>query len=53
MLDTIANGYAEVTWRNSLDATTPGLSEALTFKDQASTITSVDQILGDSTLRTS
>ena len=52
VLDTLANGYAEVTWRNSLDATTPGLSEALTFKDEASTITSVDQILGDSTLRT-
>ncbi len=52
VLDTLANGYAEVTWRNSLDATTPGLSEALTFKDEASTITSVDQILGDSTMRT-
>ena len=52
VLDTLANGYAEVTWRNSLDATTPGLSEALTFKSEASTITSVDQILGDSTLRT-
>ena len=51
VLDTIANGYAEVTWRNSLDATTPGLSEALTFKSQASSIGSVDQILGDSTLR--
>ena len=52
VLDTLANGYAEVIWRNSLDATTPGLSEALTFKDEASTITSVDQILGDGTLRT-
>jgi hypothetical protein len=26
VLSTIANGYAEVTWRRSLDATTPGLS---------------------------
>lgn len=51
VVDTLANGYAEVTWRQSLDQTTPGLSEALTFKAQASTITSVDQILGDSTLR--
>ncbi len=51
VLDTLANGYAEVTWRQSLDQTTPGLSEALTFRAQASTITSVDQILGDSTLR--
>ena len=41
-----------MTWRNTLDATTPGLSEALSFRAQASGITSVDQILGDSTLRT-
>lgn len=52
VLDTIANGYAEVLWRQSLDAGTPGLSNALDFRDAASTITSVDQILGDSTLRT-
>ena len=51
VLNTLANGYAEVTWRNSLDATTPGLSEALSFKDSASGITSVDQILGSATLR--
>jgi hypothetical protein len=49
---TIANAYAEVTWRKSLDATTPGLSNALTFRQQASSIKSVDQILGDPTLRT-
>lgn len=49
---TLANAYAEVTWRNSLDATTPGLSNALTFRGEASTITSVDQILGDPILRT-
>jgi hypothetical protein len=51
VIDTLANGYAEVLWRQSLDAKTPGLSEALTFKSEASTISSVDQILGDSTLR--
>jgi hypothetical protein len=51
VLDTIASGYAEVLWRQSLDATTPGLSNALTFRSDASTITSVDQILGDPTLR--
>ncbi|MDE2516825.1 MAG: DUF1217 domain-containing protein [Rhodospirillales bacterium] len=51
VIQTIANGYAEVTWRQSLDQTTPGLSEALTFKAEASTITSVDQILGDPILR--
>jgi hypothetical protein len=52
VLSTIANGYAEVTWRQSLDATTPGLSNALTFRGEASTITSVDQILGDPVMRT-
>jgi hypothetical protein len=51
VLDTVANAYAEVTWRQSLDATTPGLSNALSFRDEASTITSVDQILGDPVMR--
>ncbi len=52
VVDTLANGYAEVIWRNSLDQTTPGLSEALSFRQSASTITSAVQILGDPTLRT-
>ena len=52
VLDTLANGYAEVTWRNSLDATTPGLSEALSFRSSAATFTTADQILGDPTART-
>lgn len=43
----VANGYAEYTWRASLDAVTPGLSNALTFRSEASGVTSVDQILGD------
>jgi hypothetical protein len=51
VLDTIANAYAEVTWRQSLDTATPGLSDALAFRQQASSITSVDQILGDPVLR--
>jgi hypothetical protein len=51
VLSDIANGYAEVQWRQSLDATTPGLSNALTFLSEASTITSVDQILGDPIMR--
>jgi hypothetical protein len=50
-VSTLANAYAEVTWRQSLDAQTPGLSNALTFRAEASTITSVDQILGDSVMR--
>jgi Protein of unknown function (DUF1217) len=44
--------YAQVTWMNSLDQATPGLSDALTFKQQASSITNVDQILGDPINRT-
>jgi hypothetical protein len=51
VLDTLANAYAEVTWRQSLDAATPGLSDALTFRAQAAKVTSVDQILGDPVLR--
>jgi hypothetical protein len=51
VLDTIANAYAEVTWRQSLDAATPGLSDALAFRQSASSITSVDQILGDPVMR--
>jgi hypothetical protein len=47
VISTIANGYAEVTWLNSLDATTPGLSNALTFIQQASSITSVAQIVSN------
>ena len=44
---TLINAYSEITWLNGLDQTTPGLSSALTFKQQASTITSADQILGN------
>ena len=49
--DSIANGYAEVKWRQGLDARTPGLSRAIDFRSRAAGITSADQILGDSTLR--
>lgn len=52
VLATITSGYAEVTWRQSLDQTTPGLSNALDFRSRASTIKSALQILGDSNLRT-
>ena len=51
VIATIANGYAEITWRKSLDAATPGLSSALTFRSQAATVTSAVQILGDAILR--
>jgi hypothetical protein len=52
VIATLTSAYAESLWRQSLDAVTPGLSEALTFRSEASGITSVDQILGDLTLRT-
>jgi hypothetical protein len=48
----IANLYATSTWETSQDKVTPGLSNALAFKPIASTITSVDQILGNPTMRT-
>ncbi len=50
VIQTIANGYAEYTWLSSLDQITPGLSSALAFRSQASSVTSVDQILGSATL---
>lgn len=49
VVSTLTNGYAEVMWRQSLDQATPGLSNALTFLSQASSITSVDQILASQT----
>jgi Protein of unknown function (DUF1217) len=46
----IAQGYAQITWENAQDAQTPGISNALTFLQQAGTITNVDQLLGNETL---
>jgi Protein of unknown function (DUF1217) len=51
VIGTLTSAYAEVTWRHSLDAATPGLSNALTFRSEASKITSIDQILGDPVMR--
>ena len=48
----ISQAYAQATWQKNEDSVTPGLSNALAFKAQASTITSVDQILGNPTMRT-
>jgi hypothetical protein len=47
VISTLTNGYAEVMWRQSLEQATPGLSNALTFLQQASSINSVDDILGN------
>ncbi len=51
VISRLADGYAEVKWRQSLDAATPGLSNALTFRARAATVGSVDEILGDPVLR--
>ena len=48
----ITSAYVKATWENNQDKVTPGLSNALAFKAQASSITSVDQILGNPTVRT-
>ena len=45
----LTSSYEQVTWLNSLDQTTPGLAQAIQFKQQASKITSVDQVLGNPT----
>jgi len=50
-IDAIANGYAEQMWRDSLESTTPGLSHALTFRAEASGMTTAAQILGNEAAR--
>ena len=49
VVSTLANAYAEVQWREGLDQATPGLANALTFLSQASSITSVDDVLSNDT----
>jgi hypothetical protein len=45
ILATLTSGYAEVMWRQSLDQSTPGLSNALAFLAQASSIKSFSDVL--------
>ncbi len=52
VISTLASGYAEVQWRESLDKQTPGLSNALYFLANASSFTSADDILGNAVART-
>jgi hypothetical protein len=49
ILATLTNAYAEVEWRQSLDKATPGLSNALDFLSQASSIKSVNDVLDNYT----
>lgn len=51
VLKTLADGYAEIKWQQSQDKVTPGLSSALQFQSQASKITDILQVLGDSVNR--
>ena len=51
VLDTVAGAYAEISWRKSLDDATPGLSDALTFRETATKVKNADDILGDPVLR--
>lgn len=48
---TVADSFAEVSWRKALEKLTPGLSDALDFRKRAATFTSAIQILGDNVLR--
>jgi hypothetical protein len=47
----ITAAYTKATWEAGEDSVAPGLSKALDFKARASTMTSVDDILGDPTIR--
>jgi hypothetical protein len=49
VVSTLADAYAEVEWRQSLDQATPGLSNALDFLSQAKSIKSVNDILDNYT----
>ena len=49
ILATLTTGYAEVMWRHSLDQATPGLSNALAFLGQASSIKNVSDVLSNPT----
>ena len=49
VIASLSNAYAEMQWRQGLNQATPGLSNALAFLDQASSITSVSDIFDNMT----
>jgi hypothetical protein len=49
MISTISNAYAQVQWLDGLDQATPGLANALTFLNQASSIQNAYDVLGNYT----
>jgi hypothetical protein len=48
---TLTNGFVEVSWRKGLEKTTPGLADALDFRERAATFKDAIGILGDPVLR--
>ncbi len=51
VLKSVADQYAQQSWRQSQDTQTPGIAQALAFLDQAASAKSVDDILGNKVLR--
>lgn len=47
----LADGYVEVAWRKGLEKATPGLSDALDFRERAKTFKTAIDILGDPVAR--
>jgi hypothetical protein len=47
----LADGYVEVNWRKGLEKATPGLADALDFRERASKFKNAVEILGDPVLR--
>ncbi|MBL8557798.1 MAG: DUF1217 domain-containing protein [Hyphomonadaceae bacterium] len=47
----IKEGYAQALWRESLEASAPGVSYALAFKERAEKLTSAYKVLGDPVAR--
>ena len=47
----LADGYVEVAWRKGLEKSTPGLSDALDFRERASKFKKAIDILGDPVMR--
>jgi hypothetical protein len=51
VVKTLTDGYTEVAWRNGLEKKTPGLADALDFRERARTVTSAIQVLADPVMR--
>lgn len=47
VLNAVADAYAEAAWNESTQQTSPGVAEAMAFKDRAASLDNVYKILGD------